>query len=418
MYDQSFSDSTLRRHFAPSDFDDVPLDQRPSFRTETLGLAVERARQRLRGLNPFQEFDLGGKAAFRTVDLATALVLRKLTWNLERQLTKRPVGRNAIITKLIKLLREGVPYRVYRIDIKSFFESFNHNLIKKEVSILYPLSVLSKDILNSALAHLSSLNCEGLPRGLRISSTLSELLMADFDTKIRNHAEVFFFDRYVDDIIVITSGQENRHSFLEHLESTLPPGLVLNRKKLQVSEISEKSAYEPGAPPALCNLDYLGYSFTVSNPSRVGAENKPPFRNVTVDIAKSKVTRYKFRISRSLLDFSRNGNFSLLAKRIKFLTSNFRINKNTKAITCLAGVFYGYPHLSPDSAQLKDLDNFLRKAIRSNSAGRQRHQGSQLTPHQKRLLLTNSFQRGHTMKAFCHFHPTVIATIQTCWNYE
>ena len=46
-------------------------------------------------------------------------------------------------------------------------------------------------------------SADGLPRGIDISATLSELFMADLDSEIKKIDGIFFYARYVDDIIVI-----------------------------------------------------------------------------------------------------------------------------------------------------------------------------------------------------------------------
>ena len=44
----------------------------------------------------------------------------------------------------------------------------------------------------------------GLPRGLNISATLAELYMKDFDHNIVTTDGVFYYSRFVDDIIIFS----------------------------------------------------------------------------------------------------------------------------------------------------------------------------------------------------------------------
>ncbi|WP_430538131.1 hypothetical protein [Alcaligenes faecalis] len=49
---------------------------------------------------------------------------------------------------------------------------------------------------------------------MAISSVITELMMRDFDRQIHNNINTFFYSRYVDDIIVITSSDEDSKEFI------------------------------------------------------------------------------------------------------------------------------------------------------------------------------------------------------------
>src|SRR5258706_5288883 len=70
-----------------------------------------------------------GKLAHRIRSTPHAVVLRALN-RIIRQATKiEPSDRDTIVRRLKTILAEGVQHRVYKFDIKSFFESLDTNLL-------------------------------------------------------------------------------------------------------------------------------------------------------------------------------------------------------------------------------------------------------------------------------------------------
>lgn len=260
----------------------------------------------------------------------------------------------------------------------------------------------------------------GLPRGLSLSATLSDLLMQSFDGEIQAHDEVFFYSRYVDDIMIITSSREESSKFIRSVEKALPRGLTLSPAKRQVVGASEKVApTNPGAPaPTLFNFDYLGYAFHVREPVRQDKKKKPAdyHRSVTVDIAARKIMRFKMRISRAFLDFSKTGDWPLLKDRIKFLTKNFSVYNAKAGGKKIAGIYHSYPLVTNDADGLKNLDHFLRNATLSKSGRTSSLSSTKLTASQKREILSHSFARGHANRAFVHFSGERLKQIQEIWK--
>lgn len=92
----------------------------------------------------------------------------------------------------------------------------------------------------------------GLPRGLSISSVMSELYMKYFDLRIRRLEGVYYYARFVDDIVVFCSNektQENAWNFIS--ESLAKMGLCMNTTK----------SYKWNSQQKTIKLNYLGYTF-------------------------------------------------------------------------------------------------------------------------------------------------------------
>ena len=417
MEQQTFSKHGLERAIRKSDFLRIPKGDQEAYREKLLMDSLLAAKTKFSGLNnPLSSFTLKRNLVFKLGKHSDRVVERKLTINLRRAFGVRVVSRSATIENLKLFLREGVPFRIYRLDVQKFYESFLKDEIEKKMAANFRLSPQSKSLLASLLEKHSQIGGIGTPRGLPISSVITEIMMSRFDLKIRNNIDTFFYSRYVDDIIVITSGNEDSKSFLEYIENSLPKGLTLNPKKLEISsKVPPLSLVKVTAPKAIvARFEYLGYRFTVSNPKKKSENEK--HRVIEVDIAEKKSNKYKLRMSRSFYDFSITKDWALLRDRIRYLSNNFRVFNPYIGKTKLAGIYHNYPALQPEAKNLIGLDYFLRGLVLS----RGRRLGKLVTPlltaPMKRELLSNSFIKGHTEKKFIHFSSKRINEIKKCWE--
>lgn len=149
--------------------------------------------------------------------------------------------------------------------------------------------------------------------------------MRDFDNFYRTNQNIYFYSRFVDDIIIITSGYEDKSIFIEDLEKNLKPlQLSLNTKKQYNKKVERTNK---SINSTVCSFDYLGYNFKVSNPPSSSKNNKEkhPFRKIKIDIAEKKVKKIKTRIILSLLSYIETGDFDTLHSRLKLLTGNYSL---------------------------------------------------------------------------------------------
>lgn len=419
MYDQSFSKNALKYVLQKRDFLGIKTPhEQEKFREKILNEAIASTNSgSWKHLNPLISFPLKGRTIFKFSKLSDELVARKLYKNIKKSKRIMPLGRSQIVSNLHLLLEEGIPFKVYRLDIKSFYESFQTSYVTSSINALPRLSPQSKKLINDLLACHLALGGQGIPRGLSLSAALSDLLMYSFDQNMRSQDDIFFYSRYVDDIIVVTSSREDVPTFIRIVKKLLPSGLVLNQAKMQIESTQGKVSPHKTSPLQLFSFDYLGYEFFVKEPLK--ANHKLPgdyYRTVTVDVAAKKIMKFKTRISRSFLAFSKTGNFSLLNDRIKFLTKNFSVYNVKAGGKKIAGIFHSYPLVSNDAQGLKILDAFLKNAVLSKS-GRVASRSSRiLTGGQKRDLLAHSFAKGHANQSFVHFSGMRIKEIQECWK--
>lgn len=209
------------------------------------------------------------------------ILLRKTVENLKKcHKSIYSFDRNLIIRRLILILKEEIPYNIHKIDIKSFYESFDKDFIKNKINSIEKLSPVSKKFLTDIIDFSPS----GLPRGLSISSTLSDILMSDFDKDIMLNENIFFYSRFVDDIIIISSNKvDSLNIFRNQLYKTKK--LKINTEKSRSIILEEEEEIE---------FQYLGYNFKLKKD-----------KEIIIDIAKNKIKKIKKKIVKSLIDYKK-----------------------------------------------------------------------------------------------------------------
>lgn len=83
---------------------------------------------------------------FRLQDEKSKIIERKIVLNLRQVFNIHTDSRNSIVQKLKLILCETVPYKVYRLDVKNFFESFQQKDIENTIFNNINLSPQTKKI--------------------------------------------------------------------------------------------------------------------------------------------------------------------------------------------------------------------------------------------------------------------------------
>jgi hypothetical protein len=399
--------------FSKGDFYKNQNLKKEAYKNNVILEAVNSAMTDFNGISPLASSVLNLKNVYRINDFHNELVLRKVNSNLRKVIGGRGLlGREAIVSNVNKLISEGVPYRIYRLDVKSFYESFSIDEVLNTIENNLFLSFPTKRILRKLLEFHCQFGGTGLPRGISVSATLSEIMMNSFDNEVKNINRVYFYARYVDDIIIMTNSWEDNESFLNQLENLLPKGLFFSKRKNEIKEIDKIVGYS-GSGDSIISFEYLGYKFSVYETSK----NNKNFRPVVLDIADRKVAKIKTRIIRSIVDYNRSLNFELLLLRIKYLTANFSIFDKDRERKRLAGIYYNYHQISDNATALNDLDKFLKIAILSGSGNIFSQFHTKTTSEERRKLLNFSFSRGFKNKTFVCFSAPTLKKIQECWKY-
>lgn len=410
MYDQSINHVSIGRMLRTSDFHENKALKGKVAREAAIAGALLVGHAGLWITTPLKESLLRGKAVYSLPSFFDELLIRKVNNNIRHFVKIRHPARTSIVLNLTRMVTEGVSYRLYKLDVKSFYESFSVADVLKKIDDIEQLSLTTKKITRDIFRHFVDMGGSGIPRGLALSATLSELMMQDFDRTLRNEKNVFFYSRYVDDIIIVTSGTETEHSFVTRVQKLLPPGLILSRKKrfIQlVPQVAHKSSFS-------YEFEYLGYRFFIKDPGV-----KDEFRSIVLDIADSKINKIKTRLVLAIKEFNSSADFDLLEQRIKFLTGNFSMPDDDRVKKKLAGIYYNYHlmHSSHPNNGLTKLDRFLKVAVLSSKGSIfGRFQASSAVMHRK-LLMANSFTQGFDSRQFVHFSATSLNLVQRCWKY-
>ena len=409
MYDNTVHQKSIARHLRAEDFKKTPLLVNLDYKTKVFSDSVSIASTGFSNVDLRKAF-IRGKAVYQISNLHVTLIIRHVTNNVQRMAKARQDNRDFIITCLKTLMREGVPFRVYKFDVSKFYESIDAKIAIERLRRDVGFSSQSVFILDSFFSEMRRKEVFGLPRGLSLSATLSEYIMREFDRKISAHPSVHYSSRFVDDIVIVTDGREDIAEFRQFTKNALENGLLFN----------EKSTHKNFTPYQKTNsnivehsFDFLGYVFHVSYAFR---QNSIIQRIVNLDISKSKVDRIKSRIAKALLQFKKDGSYMNLRDRLRLLASNYMYADLKTGRKRPTGIYFNYPMVDANnSASLLDLDRFLRGVIMGN------HLKNKLRPvlshQQKTELVRCTFQSGFREKRFFHFSVSRLAHLVGCWSH-
>jgi len=424
MINRAYVPSTLRRYIRKSDF------QRHAWLRDNDALIKLLEDTAIR-VNSDEAFSVPmsiaskrGKATYTVSLFSDELVLRKASHEVSLLRSGPVFSRELIVASLRSLLEDAIPHRIYRFDIKSFFESVEPSSLLSALELELASSPVTIKLIRGLLKSSYEKGCSGVPRGVGLSNSLAEYSLSEFDRTFAKDDKFFFYGRYVDDIILLAEAQLKRADVVAKMTERLPSGMQLNssRSKRAVIEsprADKESRLNHAGEALTSDFSYLGYRFSISNVglSSLGEERKNCFRRVSLDIADEKVKKIKTRLVLSSIDFLRTSDFDLLLARVKFLTSNYSLPEKTKRHKRLGGIYYNYPMISLEkSSGLDRLDKFLAKMVLSGQGNIFSKLSTKLTMPQRRELLSYSFRAGFKSRRILHFSPKLIHRIVDCWQ--
>ena len=337
-----------------------------------------------------------GKATYSILqDPSAYLINKQLQRNLNKLYKVKQSNRNAIISQLTLLLKDGLPKQILRTDIENFYESINTERLMNKLNDDPLLTPLSKKILKRLLREYNLISREnrGIPRGVGVSAYLAEIYMRTFDNHIKNLDEVVFYARYVDDIVVVFIPRPNSNTdYIDIVNNQL------NNLDLKLNSNKTKHLKLPPTGKALI-FEYLGYDISC------GASKDC----LEISLSQKKINKYKKRVEIAFNSYinCKDKKFAnkKLTQRIKFLTRNTRLFGNK--METLIGIFFSNQALTNLSV-LNDLDAFLQEQINRYS----------LPPRLKKKLLESSFYKGFTAKHFFKIKSSKeLESITKVWQY-
>lgn len=347
-----------------------------------------------------------GKTIYQLDDTPENYFLNKqLQYNFRKTYKVKQANRFQIVEQLGKLLDDKFPKYIVRTDIKSFYESIPVDKIASKINEDNLLSPLSKKFIRQIIYGYKQLsgNEVGVPRGIGISAYLSELYLRNIDNEIRQLKNLMYYQRYVDDIVVIFYPETLQDLKTNHLEDIRK---IFNSNDLELNEDEEKTkvAELSGNSSKKVDLNYLGYKYTIKD-STSWTERK-----LEVSLTDVKIDRFKKKIDLTIKAYKEQVNInkrraaSLLKSRIVFMTNNTRLTNNKGHI--LTGIYFSNRLITHGKNQLQELDTYLSNEI----------DGLDLSLKQKNRLKTFSFSSGFDNKTFVKFTTTDMAFIMKAWK--
>ncbi|MFY1665412.1 antiviral reverse transcriptase Drt3a [Pseudomonas sp. Pseu.R1] len=336
---------------------------------------------------------VAGKKVYGVGNSLSQILAVRFTQNVLKVIydVKMP-PRDMLVSQVKKLALDGMPKFIVRADVESFYESVRHKDLLDGIHQSPELSVVIKRILTRLIKNYESLTGEakGLPRGVGISAYLSEIYLSSIDAQIKRHEDLFYYSRYVDDMILMYAPQrkDSAGGYLKVLEDTLmTKGLRVNSKTEAINLLESQVG----------KFEYLGYEFDMS-PSKKG-----------VRLSLKKFNKYKDRIDKSFADYIKKEKFVAkkaaeeLYVRALYLTGNMRLfNRKSNAFI---GVYFSNKFIT-DTKQLKGLDAMYQAKVRGIS-----------DPALARRLAKLSFVEGFEKKIFRGFDAVKLSLIARGWTH-
>lgn len=370
------------------------------------------------------EINIRGKSAYKCSNIEQTLATRLVSQNIRANYKIRQQNRNIIIKNLISFLKESGPYQVFRFDIEAFFESINRDELSKRLINDGRCSRQTILLLSQLFEGLGRQGVTGLPRGLSLSSTLSEYALHEFDAAIKQEDNIFFYARFVDDIILITSPELHKTEVIKLLESNIFPGLNLHKSGKKVSHHSvPKSGEKDNKPEQKSHcFDYLGYQFSIFEKNdAVDKILGLSRRRVDIDISQEKIDKLSARIITSFTSYISSASspdaFDLLENRIKALTGNYIIRDPVTGIRIKTGVYYNYADKNDiRDCPLKKLDALLRGLLFSRHHKLSAKVQTKISLNNRRKLVGYTFSGGFHNRRLHFFSNADLKRMKEAWQ--
>ena len=296
--------------------------------------------------------------------LASFFVIKQLQYNIRHLFKVKQANRHSILSNIKIFLNSKIPVYVIRTDITNFYESIPHNKLMPLLNNNTLLSNKSKSLIKGIFKEYESLKDKnitkedyGVPRGIGISSYLSEIYLRDIDKEISNRQEVLFYARYVDDIFIIINflpmGTTTLDGYYRKIEQLFQKkGLTLKTQgdeKCKILDFTKDSVPEE-------KFDYLGYKLCIKRDKRQLA--------ISYSFSDEKQKKYKGRIDNIFRHFEKlvKTNISQAYKDLfdcmNLITSNVKLLNGKSGVK--VGLFYNNDLLD-NMKVLNELTEYLNK---------------------------------------------------------
>jgi len=272
--------------------------------------------------------------------------IKKLQQNLSKTFNVKQSNRHLILSQIKLLLNNNSPKYIIRTDILKFFESISQDRLFKKLkanTLISNHSIrLITQIINEFNLKKNKTEIEanrGIPRGVGISSLLSEVYMSDIDNKVKSTKDVIFYARYVDDIFIIISPTFPAKEITTYFDTIKN---IIEFEELKVHEPEDQKStlidlVKPNSSNTSHSLTYLGYQINVNQRPNNAIET-------TFGLSINKKLKIQERVLKSILYFNEQSKFDIKRARrnlllcLRFLTTNTKLTGAKNKVK--TGIYY------------------------------------------------------------------------------
>lgn len=303
-----------------------------------------------------RHLEIKSHQTFVAANIETRLVCQIIKLELRRSYKLSPTDMNTVIEGLKGLLDNPMSKIIIRADITSFFESIPQQELIDKLRDDGFIARRSLKYLRKMMYEYNRIsgnhNHIGVPRGLAFSSYLSELYMRPIDKKIKRMNGVYYYKRYVDDIVLVLDP-----TVMKPEEYWKELSAIFQDYKLSLHEDSQKKFICLLNKSTKCaHFEYLGYKFIFSK------------EKLEVQLSDKRFKKYHLLIDAIFEIYAKCANHHTVGKdalkelfdRLKMLTSNGVLSGRKNYVA--TGIFYSNKHLT-DDCQLRQLDDYLSSVI-------------------------------------------------------
>jgi hypothetical protein len=306
--------------------------------------------------------DFDGKEEFMLDDsLAASYAMKQLQHNIKRTFKIEMTGRYQILSSIKRLLNMKMPIYIIRTDISSFFESIPQERLLKKILDNSLLSYKSKTFIKGVIDEYERIKDTtlvapgiGVPRGVGISSMLSEIYMKDIDNRLRCRSEVIYYARYVDDIFMIMTSLGEYKTINDYYAAL---GDLFSEYRLSLKPKTDAKCqlvkFSPNERFTPVSFDYLGYKLNMNH----GGKARDPL-NAKYSLSDRKKAKIGERIDKAFSHFESLSKVDIKAARqdlldsLNFISGNFRLS-NAKHCAKV-GLYYNNDLLD----EISELDSY------------------------------------------------------------
>lgn len=290
--------------------------------------------------------------------------IKQLQYNLRNVFKVRQANRHQILSNIKIFLDSKIPVYIIRTDISGFYESIPQKSLIKSVVENSLLNYKSKSFIRGILREYETTKDKslipenyGVPRGIGISSYLSELYMRDLDRKLSSRKEIIYYARYVDDIFIILSSLPNGKTLQSYYDDivALFNDYELTLKQPGIGNKCELIDMYSSLNLKLQKIEYLGYCIEIE---RINGKIDCKFR-----MKKEKLDNIKKKMDNAIKHFNDLSVINVkqayrdLMDSLDYITGNIALNKTKSGVK--TGLYYSNDLLDNDLPDLKGLTRYL-----------------------------------------------------------